>query len=110
MKNRKRTLGINIRVTPQEKKRITSHAKKCKLSVSEYLRQLANGYTPKELPNDKIYETCWQIELLLENYENKNDREFKQYLKGMLDDLHSFCYPSGKTFDNENKGELNGNY
>jgi len=43
---RNRTFGINIRVTEQEKKRIEKYAKKCKLSVSEYLRQLANGYEP----------------------------------------------------------------
>jgi len=56
---RKRTFGINIRVTEQEKKRIEKYAKKCKLSISEYLRQLANGYTPmiyersEENGNDK---------------------------------------------------------
>ena len=43
---RNRTFGINIRVTEQEKKRIEKYAKKCKLSISEYLRQLANGYEP----------------------------------------------------------------
>lgn len=50
MTNRKRTVGINIRVTPQEKKRIVRFAKKCRLSVSEYIRQLAEGYTPQQLP------------------------------------------------------------
>lgn len=50
MVNRKRTSVINIRVTPQEKQRIERYAAKCKLSVSEYLRQLANGYAPRELP------------------------------------------------------------
>lgn len=44
---RNRTFGINIRVTEKEKKRIEKYAKKCKLSVSEYLRQLANGYEPR---------------------------------------------------------------
>lgn len=43
---RNRTVGINIRVTEQEKNRIEKYAKKCKLSVSEYLRQLANNYEP----------------------------------------------------------------
>ena len=46
---RERTCGINIRVTAQEKNRITRRAKKCGLTVSEYLRQLAKGHEPKEL-------------------------------------------------------------
>ena len=46
---RKRTYGINIRVTAQEKTRIERRAKKCGLTVSEYLRQLAQGREPQEL-------------------------------------------------------------
>lgn len=46
---RQRSYGINIRVTQQEKKRIERHAKKCGLTVSEYLRQLANGHEPQKL-------------------------------------------------------------
>lgn len=54
MVKRKRTSVINLRVTPQEKDRIERFAKKCRLSVSEYLRQLANGYAPRELPTELI--------------------------------------------------------
>ena len=54
MVNRKRTSVINLRVTPQEKDRIEYFAKKCGLSVSEYLRQLAYGYAPCELPTELI--------------------------------------------------------
>jgi cytochrome b len=46
---RERTLGIHIRVTAQEKNRIARYAKRCGLTVSEYLRQLAKGHTPQEL-------------------------------------------------------------
>ena len=38
---RNRTVGINIRVTVTEKKKVTMLAKKCCLSLSEYLRQRA---------------------------------------------------------------------
>ena len=54
MVSRKRTSVINLRVTPQEKQRIERYAQKCRLSVSEYLRQLANGYAPRELPTELI--------------------------------------------------------
>ena len=36
---RNRTVGINIRVTVTEKKKVTMLARKCGLSLSEYLRQ-----------------------------------------------------------------------
>ena len=100
MSNRKRTVGINIRVTDSEKKRIARNAKRCKLSVSEYLRQLANGYAPQELPNDRMYDLCWQIELLAEDFGKRKDEEFKSYLRGMLDDLRLVCsghYPLTET-------------
>ena len=43
MGNRKRTHGINIRVTEEEKRLIERCAAHCQLSVSEYLRKLACG-------------------------------------------------------------------
>lgn len=64
MNNRKRAVGINVRVTDREKQRIVRNARRCKLSTSEYLRQLAEGYTPRELPADRIFETLWQMEEL----------------------------------------------
>ena len=43
---RNRTVGINIRVTVTEKKKVTMLARKCGLSLSEYLRQRALDYEP----------------------------------------------------------------
>ena len=43
---RKRSIGINVRVTVTEKKKVTMLARKCGLSLSEYLRQRALGYEP----------------------------------------------------------------
>ena len=37
---------IAFRVTDQEKKKITVLARKCGLSVSEYVKQRALGYAP----------------------------------------------------------------
>ena len=62
MPNRTRTQGVNIRLSDQEKKRLLRNARRCKLSVLEYIRQLVNGYEPAELPNDRFYELCWQME------------------------------------------------
>ena len=103
MSNRKRTVDINIRVTDSDKKRIERYAKKCKLSVSEYLRQLANGYTPRELPKARLYDICWQIELLLNDFGKQRDEVFKSYLSRMLNDLRLVCNGYYPLTDTESK-------
>ena len=41
---RKRSVGINVRVSVTEKRKMTLMAKRCGLSLSEYLRQRAVAY------------------------------------------------------------------
>ena len=57
-----RTRQIYTRVTPQEKKRIASNAKKCGLSVSEYIRQRSLGFAPREIPPQAYYDMCSMLE------------------------------------------------
>ena len=92
MSNRKRERGINIRVNEQEKLRIERFAGRCKLTVSEYLRQLANSYAPQELPNDRLYDMCWQVELLLEDRRYLGDEQFKSYLVSFLKDTQKILH------------------
>lgn len=40
---RSKTLGINVRVTPEEKEKLLKNAEYCALSLSEYLRRLGLG-------------------------------------------------------------------
>lgn len=44
---RKKTRIVRVRVTPQEWDSIESLADTCSLSVPEFMRQMALGYTPK---------------------------------------------------------------
>lgn len=46
---------IAFRVTDQEKKRITVLAKKCGLSVSEYVKQRALKYAPQPIIPEAIF-------------------------------------------------------
>ena len=55
---RNRTVGINVRVTVTEKKKVTMLARKCGLSLSEYLRQRALGYEPGGHPPTEVFESC----------------------------------------------------
>ena len=57
-----RTKQIYTRVTPQEKKRIAANARKCGLSVSEYIRQRSLGFAPREVPPQAYYDMCSMLE------------------------------------------------
>ena len=52
---RNRTVGINVRVTVTEKKKVTMLARKCGVSLSEYLRQRALGYEPGGHPPMEVF-------------------------------------------------------
>ena len=53
---------IYVRVTPQEKKRIASNAKKCGLSVSEYIRQRCLGFAPRAVSPQVYYTLCEKLD------------------------------------------------
>ena len=64
---RNRTVGINIRVTVTEKKKVTMLAKKCGLSLSEYLRQRALGYEPGGHPSKEVFDVLDKLDDIAEN-------------------------------------------
>ena len=64
---RKRSVGINIRVTVTEKKKVTMLARKCGLSLSEYLRQRALGYEPGGPPPKEVFDVLDQLDEIAEN-------------------------------------------
>ena len=51
----KKESRIVFRVTDQEKKRIAVLAKKCGLSVSEYVKQRALGYAPQPIIPENVF-------------------------------------------------------
>jgi len=91
MANRQRNLGINIRVTPAEKKKIERNAKKCKLTVSEYLRQIAMNAEPKELPSEEIIQSIMRLRnevSLFERYSQSSTNENNiRFYKNVADRL-----------------------
>ena len=64
---RNRTVGINVRVTVTEKKKVTMLAKKCSLSLSEYLRQRALGYEPGGHPAKEVFDILDKLDEIAEN-------------------------------------------
>lgn len=59
---KERTRSIYTRTTPAEKQQIEYKARKCGLSVSEYVRQRCLGYAPREIPPDIYYELCRKLD------------------------------------------------
>ena len=64
---RKRSVGINIRVTVTEKKKVTMLARKCGLSLSEYLRQRALGFEPGGHPPKEVFDVLDKLDEIAEN-------------------------------------------
>ena len=64
---RKRSVGINVRVSVTEKKKVTMLAKKCGLSLSAYLRQRALGYEPGGHPPKEVFDVLDKLDEIAEN-------------------------------------------
>ena len=59
---RKRSVGINVRVSVTEKKKVTMLARKCGLSLSEYLRQRALEYEPGGHPPKEVFDVLDKLD------------------------------------------------
>ena len=64
---RKRSVGINVRVSVTEKRKMTLMAKRCGLSLSEYLRQRALGYEPGRHPPREVFDVLDKIDEMAES-------------------------------------------
>ena len=64
---RKRSVGINVRVSVTEKRKMTLMAKRCGLSLSEYLRQRALGYEPGGHPSKEVFDVLDKLDEIAES-------------------------------------------
>ena len=72
---RKRSVGINVRVTVTEKKRVTMLAKKCGLSLSEYLLQRALGYEPGGHPPKEVFDVLDKLDDIAERCSARDETD-----------------------------------
>lgn len=61
---RSKTLGINVRVTPDEKEKLCENANYCGLSLSKYLRKAGLGKEIKATVSEKNYRLFRMLEQL----------------------------------------------
>ena len=64
---RKRSVGINVLVSVTEKRKMTLMAKRCGLSLSEYLRQRALGYEPGGHPPKEVFDVLDRLDEIAES-------------------------------------------
>lgn len=88
---RERNIGITIRVNQIEKKQLEKLARKCRLSLSEYLRKVGTGYQPKEVPSDNFYTVARRLEQL----EPLQNEDLSLEIRACLDELYAI-YIYGK--------------
>ena len=100
---RKRTKHIDIRLTPEEKSKIDNNAKKCGLSTSEYMRQLAHGYEPKPLPPLDYRELKERITDLYLEFNERGERQYADWLMGTLKEMIVAISPKKGGSDGDHK-------
>ena len=67
---RNKTLGINVRVTLEEKEKLIKNARYCGLGVSEYLRRLGLGKNVKAATDEKIYKAFRLVRQLKKDFDS----------------------------------------
>ena len=83
---RSKTQGINVRVTPAEKEKLSESAFYCGLSLSEYLRRLGLGKNVKAATDEKIYKT-FRLVRQLKKYLDTLEKSEILYRLSVIEDL-----------------------
>jgi len=91
-----------VRTTAQEKERFQLNAEKCGLSLSEYLRKLANGYLPKEVPPVEYAELVQLLTEIYNDFRDTGEKEYARFIVGVLSEFMA-------AFKFEKRGDVNGN-
>ena len=82
---RKRSVGINVRVSVTEKKKVTMLARKCGLSLSEYLRQRALGYEPGGHPPKEVFDVLDKLDEIAESCSMRDGTVISAYTDRLRD-------------------------
>ena len=85
---RKRSVGINVRVSVTEKKKVTMLARKCGLSLSEYLRQRALGYEPGGHPPKEVFDVLDKLDEIAENCSAREGAAIKPPINYLFTNIH----------------------
>ena len=97
---KERANSIYVRVTEKEKIRIKNKADKCGLTISEYLRKRALGYSPKALLPESFYEFSAKLGDVYEQIEKGYSTELEEKVLSLIDDIQlKLLAPERKEID-----------
>lgn len=84
---RNRTIGINVRVSGNEKRKLKRNAKKSGLNLSAYLRKSGLQQEIYAIPDENIYKIYTGIVELKNEFPYMNDEEIKEKITKMQSDF-----------------------
>ena len=97
---KERVNSIYVRVTEKEKMRIKSKADKCGLTLSEYIRKRALGYSPKALLPESFYEFSGKLGDLYEQIDKGYSTELEERILSLIDEIQlKLLTPERKEID-----------
>ena len=84
---------ITFRLNRRDKEKIQSKARKCGLSVTEYVKQRALGYEPREVPPDALFTL---IEKISELEDKSTSNELNTEIGALLKEITAALLLPGK--------------
>ena len=84
---RSKTLGINVRVTSEEKEKLLQNADYCSLSLSEYLRRLGLGKNIEVTIREKDYRVFRKLKQLKADCEQLEKSEITRRIDQIIDEI-----------------------
>ena len=84
---RNRTIGINVRVSENEKKKLKRNAKKSGLNLSAYLRKCGLQQEIYAIPDENIYKIYTGIVELKNEFPYLNNEEINEKITKMQSDF-----------------------
>ena len=101
---RNRTIGINVRVSENEKKKLQKNAKKSNLNLSSYLRKSGLQKEIYSIPDEELRKIYNGIVELKNEFSYMSDEEIKEKITKMQSDfLDIYNYKNGDDVDGNNK-------
>ena len=105
---RNRTIGINIRVSENEKKKLQRNAKKCNLNLSSYLRKSGLQKEIYSIPDEELRKIYAGIVELKNEFPYMSNEEIKEKIAEMQNDFLDI-YNHKKDGDDNGNNENMGN-
>lgn len=84
---RSKTLGINVRVTPEKKEKLLKNAEYCALSLSEYLRRLGLGMNVEATVREKDYRLFRNLKQLKADCERLEKGKIARRIEQIIDEI-----------------------